>query len=135
MNRPNADAYFSVGFGSLFERNYDQVVGGDPTIYVNELFESEVQVVAPGTTYAEETVVTKPLDVHLDVNATMNGSSTALGASGVEYLARFYSLEPSDASVLWESESGVFLTEVPEPSTALLFGASLLTLVALRRRR
>jgi len=65
----------------------------------------------------------------------MNGSSTALGASGVEYLARFYSLEPSDASVLWESESGVFLTEVPEPSTALLFGASLITLVALRRRR
>jgi len=52
-NRPNADAYFSVGFGPLFERNYDQVVGGDPAICVNELFESEVQVVAPGTTYAE----------------------------------------------------------------------------------
>ncbi len=134
-NRPNANVYFSVSFGPLFERNYDQVVGGDPTIYVNELFESEVQVVTPGTTYAEETVVTKPLDVHLDVDAFMNGSSTALGASGVEYLARFYLLEPSDASVLWDSESGVFLTAVPEPSTTLLFGAGLIVLVALRRHR
>jgi len=132
-NRPNADAYFSVSFGPLFERNYEQVIGGYPTIYVDELFESVVQVVAPGTTYAEETVIAKQLNVHLDVYAAMNTTSTALGASGVEYLARFYSLEPSDLSVTWESESGVFLTQVPEPSTALLFGTSLISLAALRR--
>ncbi len=134
-NRPNADAYFSVSFGPLFERSYEQVIGGDPTIYVNELFESVVQVVAPGTTYAEETIIAKHLDVHLDIVASMNTSSTALGASGVEYLARFDSLETSDAGVSWESESGVFLAEVPEPSTALLLGSSILTLAALRRRR
>jgi len=83
-------------------------------------------------TYTEEAILPKYLDAHFDVSASMNPDSTAFGASGIEYLVRFYSLEPSDLSVSWESESGVFLAEVPEPSAVLLFGASLLTLAALR---
>lgn len=136
-DRPYATALVHIDlWGSdTYTQNYGPINPGDPPVVVDESFEMEIPIAAPGASGGSPWVVSQILASTLEGSAGTGSFATENGSSVSWFRITFDYIDISEPGVTWTSESGVFSVPEPSASTLLLAGLPALGLLGVRRRR